>query len=96
MEHEMKIATEYFQAVWDNKKNFELRKDDRGYSVGDVLILREWADGDYTGSVIIKTVCYVLKNCKDYGLADGYCILGLAPYKPFVRGKECNCFSGDA
>lgn len=86
MKHELKIAPEYYQAVWNHKKNFELRKDDREYAVGDILVLREWADGDYTGSAIVRTVCYILRNCKKYGLADGYCILGLAPYEPYSGG----------
>ena len=41
-EHVLKIWTEYFEAVSSGAKTVELRNDDRGYAVGDTLVLREW------------------------------------------------------
>lgn len=76
MQHELKIAPEWYRAHFEGK-NFELRKDDRGYKVGDTLYLQEYADGKYTGRNIITTpIRYILRNCPEYGLMDGYCILG--------------------
>ena len=75
MLHELKILPEHFRAVWDREKKAELRKDDRGYAVGDQLALREWDGEKYTGSCIVVTVTHILRNCPEYGLADGYCIL---------------------
>lgn len=43
--HELKILPEYFEKVLDGSKTFELRKDDRGFNVGDILILREYIPG---------------------------------------------------
>ncbi|HAM4280900.1 TPA: DUF3850 domain-containing protein, partial [Escherichia coli] len=40
--HQLKIAPKYFNAVVAGQKTAELRKDDRGYKVGDVLSLCEW------------------------------------------------------
>ena len=77
MRHELKIKPEYFQAVWDGKKKAELRKDDRDYHVGDVLILYEWNGEEYTGSAIAVRVTHILRDCAEYGLADGYCILSI-------------------
>ena len=77
MRHELKIKPEYFQAVWDGKKKAELRKDDRDYHVGDVLILREWNGEEYTDSWIAVRVTHILRDCAEYGLADGYCILSI-------------------
>lgn len=37
--HQLKIAPKYFNAVVAGQKTAELRKDDRGYKVGDVLSL---------------------------------------------------------
>ena len=77
MRHELKIKPEYFQAVWDGRKRAELRKDDRDYHVGDILILREWECEEYTGSGIAVRVTHILRHCAEYGLADGYCILSI-------------------
>jgi ASC-1-like (ASCH) protein len=42
MEHELKIYPKYFEDVILGKKTFEIRKNDRKYCVGDVLLLKEW------------------------------------------------------
>lgn len=74
---EKKILPEYFDAVCSGAKTFELRKDDSDYEVGDILILREWDNEKYTGNVIAREITYILRECKEYGLSDGFCILGL-------------------
>ena len=66
---------EYFNAVQEYRKNFELRKDEDNIQVGDELILQEW-NGEYTGNYTWRKVTYVLRNVPEYGLKDGYCIIG--------------------
>lgn len=44
--HELKILPQYFKAVQNGSKTFELRKNDRRFKVGDTLILREWHPSD--------------------------------------------------
>ena len=70
-----KILPEYFNAVQEYRKNFELRKDEDNIQVGDELILQEW-NGEYTGNYTWRKVTYVLRNVPEYGLKDGYCIIG--------------------
>lgn len=70
-----KILPEYFNAVQEYRKNFELRKDEDNIQVGDELILEEW-NGEYTGNYTWRKVTYVLRNVPEYGLKDGYCIIG--------------------
>ena len=70
-----KILPEYFNAVQEYRKNFELRKDEDNIQVGDELILQEW-NGEYTGNYTWRKVAYVLRNVPEYGLKDGYCIIG--------------------
>lgn len=53
-----------------------MRKNDRDYQVGDSVTLREWDGEQYTGNEITVGIKYILKNCPEYGLADGYCIFG--------------------
>lgn len=40
--HELKLDIKYFDDVKSGKKNFEIRKNDRGYEVGDILELKAW------------------------------------------------------
>lgn len=42
MRHELKTHPEPFEAVVQGLKTFEYRYDDRGFNVGDELLLREW------------------------------------------------------
>ena len=77
MIHALKIEPEYFEAIKNREKTFEVRENDRDFSVGDYLALNEYlADtGQYTGRGIIVKVLYVLdddKYCK-----FGYVILGI-------------------
>ena len=77
MIHELKILPEYFNEVQSHNKQFELCKDDRDYRVGDWILLKEFENGSYTGRECgCFGITYILRNCPEYGLADGYCIIG--------------------
>jgi len=78
--HHLKIESCYFNAVADGRKTFELRKNDREYKVGDTLTLCELDRGVLTGGEIEATISYVLEGCPQYGLQEGYAILGLRLY----------------
>jgi ASC-1-like (ASCH) protein len=75
MIHELKILPAYFDAVYDGRKKFEVRFNDRGYQVGDTLILREYEKGHYTGRSVEKKITYVLEN--SFGMEPHYCILSI-------------------
>ena len=87
-----KILPKYFGDVVTGAKQFELRKDDDDIQVGDELELIEW-DGEPTGKVVRRDVTYVLRNCVEYGLMDGYCIVGISTPTvdavEVVRCKDC-------
>lgn len=47
-EHRLKLNDRYFDAVANGIKTFEIRKDDRGFRVGDTLLLYRTNDkGEY-------------------------------------------------
>ena len=76
--HELKISPKYFEDVKAHKKNFEIRKDDRNYQVGDLITLKEYENGEYTGREIKNIpIGYILRDVPEYGLKEGYCILGM-------------------
>lgn len=71
-----KILPIYFDAVESGRKNFEIRKDDDDVQPGDKLVLEEWNEQYYTGRFVIRKAKYVLRNAAEYGLNEGYCIIG--------------------
>ena len=86
MTHELKILPKWFEDVQSNKKNFEIRKNDRDFKVGDTLMLKEWHRGKFTGRFVTREVEYIYQGDGTYGLSDEYCILGLKiPQAVFVQ-----------
>lgn len=76
--HYLKIKPEYYKDVECGLKTFELRKNDRNFQVGDILMLIKLDDkGNETDQVTRVKVTYILKDCPQYGLKDGYAILGI-------------------
>lgn len=59
VEHNLKIAPEYFAAVVAGVKHAEMRFNDRNYQTGDVLNLCEWDDGTFTGDFVSVDVTHV-------------------------------------
>ena len=74
---EKKVLPEYFDGITHRTKMYEIRKDEDGIKPGDTLLLREWNGEKYTGNETKRMVTSVLRNCPEYGLMDGYCILSL-------------------
>lgn len=78
--HDLKIWPEHFGALISGFKPFELRFDDRGYRVGDTLLLREWAPGGsgYTGRSVQRRVTCLLAAADGPWLRPGFVVMGLA------------------
>jgi len=84
--HELKTDSEVFWAVKEGKKNFEIRLDDRGFQVGDRLLLRETENTGaemrsgvplkYTGFELQVDVTYILRG-PVYGLMSGWVIMSI-------------------
>ena len=109
--HELKIEKRFL----DDKKRFEVRKDDRNYVVGDLVHLNDVTNLSANETYEVKTdeiiiycheectnifdrtmvsttryhalfrIIYILRDVQEYGLQNGYCILGLEPVRIEVR-----------
>jgi hypothetical protein len=75
--HELKTWPQYFQAIVDGDKTFEVRKNDRDFQVHDVLILKEYDPDkqEYTGNEVNVIVTYILRE-KPF-CPDGYVIMAI-------------------
>ena len=71
--HTLKCISPYFEDVRAKRKRFELRKDDRGFAVGDTLVLIHPETGARTSAFVE----YILRDCPQFGLMPGHVIIGL-------------------
>lgn len=77
--HYLKIKHKYFDDVLEGIKTFEIRFNDRGFKVGDILHLQEYHKGEYTRREITREICYMIDDpeyCK-----PGYVVIGLRPMR---------------
>lgn len=74
--HDIKILPEYFNPVLDGSKTFEIRKNDRNYTVGDMVNLHEYSTStkSYTGRVVQRKISYIT----DFMQQPGFIVFGLA------------------
>lgn len=71
--HELKIDNIYFEDILNNSKKFEIRNNDRGFSVGDIVILKEIdSKRNYTDRKISVKIIYIT----DYEQKEGYIVFG--------------------
>jgi Domain of unknown function (DUF3850) len=61
--HELKTWPEFFDRLIDGSKNFEIRKNDRGYRVGDRLRLQEFVPCENCGGTGLVRRYTELDDC---------------------------------
>ncbi|WP_434357379.1 DUF3850 domain-containing protein [Parasalinivibrio latis] len=94
--HDLKILPKYYSEVAAGRKLFEIRKNDRGFQVGDTVMLKEYDDtldqqptfGSITQGKVPKG--YTGKRVKgkityitDYEQKPGYVVFGIK----LIKGK---------
>ena len=102
MIHELKCEPEYFRAIADGDKLFEVRLNDRKFMAGDFIALNEcehnegMALDNYTGRSILAGISYILDDerfCKPGYVILGFRICGVVSSperfpERMLRGKE--------
>jgi hypothetical protein len=80
--HVLKTRPSQFNAMLNQRKGHDLRRDDRDFRVGDRVLFYEHDDNSdlYTGRVLKAKIGYITSSSNpcalsDEALADGFCIL---------------------
>lgn len=94
--HQMKLNDRYYDAVANGTKTFEIRKDDRGFRVGDVLELYRvndnglyvskdgaYASNDRSGlrPIQVKVTYILTHNDFPAGIPEGYVVMSIEKVK---------------
>lgn len=72
--HVLKCDSEPYAAVALGHKRAEFRKNDRGFMLGDVIKLCEYANGRCTGKSLRLLITHVQTG---YGIPPAYCMLSV-------------------
>jgi hypothetical protein len=76
--HCLKTQPEFFEAVCNGSKRFEIRMNDRGFLVNDRVILVEHVCGNYTGRVCPNDgVTFRISYVTSFEQKPGYCVFGI-------------------
>lgn len=67
--HDLKIAPDYFQEIWEGNKFFEIRINDRDYKKGDEVTLHEIG--------AFNTITAKITFITDYQQKDNYVVFGI-------------------
>lgn len=57
--HDLKCHPDYFIDIWNNKRLFDIRLNDKQYAVYDYILLREFNTPYYSGRVIFGIIKYI-------------------------------------
>lgn len=89
-EHTVKCWPVYFDAIERGDKNFDVRRDDRGYQKGDTIVLQRTrpdslhqVEYDYNMKVkkeLRREITYILTGGQ-FGIEPGYVVLALTSGK---------------
>lgn len=75
-DHTLKSWPEYFVPVWEGHKTFEIRKNDRYFREGDIVLLEEWVpeNEQYTGRKIRAKITYMTQ----FEQQEGFVVFSLS------------------
>ena len=78
--HDLKLWPQFWDDLASGVRAFDIRFNDRGYTVGDFVVLHEWdpATSTYTGREETRQITYVLRalECPARAITEGYVAIG--------------------
>lgn len=93
VEHKLKTWSRYWDAIASGEKTFEVRRNDRAFQTGDILVLEKFDPErhayvweNYTDTFpkpksIRKRITFLLQGGQ-FGIEPGFCVLGLGEPQP--------------
>ena len=76
--HELKLQKQFVHAVYFGEKQFEIRKNDRDFQVGDVIVFRGIDEDEKWYPSLLDGKMYVITHVlSGWGLLPGYVALGI-------------------
>lgn len=77
--HYLKTWPVYYGRCVSGQKPFEVRKNDRDFQTGDILVLQEYDPEEdvFTGQETHFEVTYVLHGGQ-FGVEPGFCVMGIS------------------
>ena len=81
--HYLKVWTKQFDAVRRGAKTHEVRKGDRDYRAGDIVILREFDPNErrYTGKCIETQITFITRG-GTFGIPEDICVMSIRRVNP--------------
>ena len=81
MEHYIKIERPFADAVCDGRKQFELRRNDRGYNAGDTIRFHCVEQGEEIHHAINSRKYKITYCLNGYGLREAFIAFGIEEVK---------------
>ena len=81
--HELKLNIEFCDAVYNGRKSFEVRRNDRGFQTGDHIKFLPFVSGQSDPEKMypnhpIKTQEYIITYMLNgWGIENGYVVMGI-------------------
>jgi len=90
--HVLKIWPEFYREHAMGTRRFEIRKNDRGYDVGDLVVLQPY---DPTNNAYLPgpELTYRITTVSNFQQRLDYVVLGLEPLAPVEVSDENHCSS---
>lgn len=88
--HDLKIEPEFYERVLQRKKRFEVRKYDRNFKEGDILMLNEYqgATKSFTGRKILVLAGKIYRDEVKFALKEKYCLIEINFREEFTEEQN--------
>lgn len=84
--HTLKVGEPDYTDIVSGRKRFEVRQEDEDFREGDLLMLCQYVNKNFTGLDVEKKIGYIQRGCP--GLEAGWAVLGLEDVENAVDSSD--------